>query len=152
MLTILKELGVESRLVFLYRSDPGWLNQHTVLEVFNPDTQFWQTHDLSKDIYYADGESRIRVDAESLLFGPHDDIVGCPITGGPCSADLSAPGLAYFGAMKYGFAYEVWVNPDRFDLSARFEGQENQNLAEFIGDGHPQRVTIRTDSWLAREF
>jgi len=148
MLTVLKELGIESRLVFLYMSEPGWLNQHTVLEVFNPDTQYWQVHDLSSDVYYSAGEPEIRVDAVSMLFGKHTNIVGCPIAGGPCSADLSASGLAYFGAMRYGFTHEVWVNPDRFDLSARFEGQDMQNLAEYIGDGHPQRVTIRMDSWL----
>jgi len=152
MLTILKELGIESRLVFLYMSEPGWLNQHTVLEVFNPDTQYWQVHDLDSDVYYLAGDSEIRVDAESMLFGPHDDILGCPISGGSCSADLSAPGLSYFGAMRYGFTYEVWVNPDRFDLSARFVGQDNQNLAEYIGDGHPRRVTLRLDNWLSQEF
>ena len=149
MLTILKELGIESRLIFLYKSDPGWISEHTVLEVFNPDTQYWQVHDLSNDIFYVAGESGIRVDAESMLFGAHNDILGCPIAGGPCAAELSAAGLAYFGALRYGFTYEVWVNPDRFDLSARFLGQDNRNLAEHIGDGHPQRVTIRMDSWLA---
>ena len=148
MLTILKELGIESRLIFLYKSDPGWISEHTVLEVFNPDTQYWQVHDLSNDIYYAAVESGIRVDAESMLFGAHDDIHGCPIDGGSCSADMSATGLSYFSALRYGFTYEVWVNPDRFDLSARFLGQENQNLAEYIGDGHSRRVTIRMDSWL----
>lgn len=148
MLTILKELGIESRLIFLYKSDPGWLSEHTVLEVFNPDTQYWQVHDLSIDIYYAAVESGIRVDAESMLFGAHDGIHGCPIAGGACSADLSAAGLAYFSALRYGFSYEVWVNPDRFDLSARFLGQENQNLAEYIGGGFSRRVTIRMDSWL----
>ncbi len=148
MLTILKELGIESRLVFLYMSEPGWLNQHTVLEIFNPDTQYWQVHDLSRDVYYVAAESDVRVDAESMLFGTHNNILGCPIAGGSCSTDLSASGLGYFGAMRYGFTYEVWVNPDRFDLSARFEGQDNKNLAEYIGDGHPQRVTIRMDSWL----
>lgn len=151
MLTILKELGIESRLVFLYKSDPGWLNQHTVLEVFNPDTQYWQTHDLSKDVYYAAAGTGLRVDAQSLLFGAHEGIVGCPISDGACSAELSAPGLAYFGAMRYGFSHVVWVNPDRFDLSARFLGQDNQNLAEYIGDGRPQRVTIRMDSWLTQD-
>lgn len=148
MLTVLKELGIESRLVFLYMSVPGWLNQHTVLEIFNPDTQYWQVHDLSRDVYYAAADSGTRVNAESMLFGNHEGILGCPIAGGPCSADLSAGGLAFFGAMRYGFTFEVWVNPDRFDLSARFAGQGNQNLAEFIGDGRPQRVTIRMDSWL----
>ena len=119
-----------------------------MLEVFNPDTQYWQVHDLSIDIYYAAVESGIRVDAESMLFGAHDGIHGCPIAGGPCSANLSAQGLAYFSALRYGYTYEVWVNPDRFDLSARFLGQDNQNLAEYIGAGHSRRVTIRMDSWL----
>lgn len=151
MHTILRELGIESRLVFLYQAVPGWIAEHTVLEVFNPDTQYWQVHDLSDDIYYAAGASRIRVDAESMLFGPHDSIVGCPISGGPCSAELSASGLGFFSAIRYGFAYELWVNPDRFDLSSRFEGMLNQNLAEYISDGCSQLVTIRMDSWLNQE-
>ena len=133
MLTILKELGIESRLVFLYDQTRGWISEHTVLEVFNPDTQYWQVQDLGGDVYYIAGASGVRVDAESILFGSHDDILGCPVDGGACSADLSADGIAYFGALRYGFTFEVWVNPDRFDLSARFGGHDNQNLAEFIG-------------------
>ena len=148
MLTILKELGIESRLIFLYKSDPGWISEHTVLEVFNPDTQYWQVHDLSNDIYYAAVESGIRVDAESMLFGAHEGIHGCPIAGGACSTDLSANGLAYFSALRYGFTNEVWVNPDRFDLSARFLGKGYRNLAEYIGDDQSRRVIFRMDSWL----
>ena len=63
---------------------------------------------------------------------------------------LAAP-IAYFEALRYGHTFEVWVNPDRFDLSERFGGQDDQNLAEFIGKGEPQRVTFRLDSWLERQ-
>lgn len=148
MLTILKELGIESRLVFLYKDDGGWISQHTVLEVFNPDTQYWQTHDVGSDFYYIALESGIRVNVESLLFDASVRIIGCPIDGSPCSAQVSADWLSYFEALRYGHTYEVWVNPDRFDLSTRFAGQAGRNLAEFIGDGAPRRVTFRLDSWL----
>ena len=151
MITILRELGIESRLVFLYRSDPGWLSQHTVLEIFNPERQRWQVHDVGSDFYYVDSKSGDRVNAASILFGSHLDLLGCPISGGDCSAEVMAKSLPYFGALRYGYTFDVWVNPDRFDLSARFVGQDDQNLAEFIGDGYPQRVTIQMDSWLELE-
>ena len=147
MLTILKELGIESRLVFLYKDVPGWISQHTVLEVFNPETQYWQTHDLFEDFYYFAPELGIRPNAESLLFDSHTEFVGCPVDGGACSPERAAPWLAFFEALRYGFTFDVWVNPDRINLSARFVGQDNQNLAEFIGKGDPRRVAFRMDSW-----
>ena len=151
MLTILKELGIESRLIFLYKSGIGWISQHTVLEVFNPDIQFWQVHDVAEDFYIVDEPTGIRVNAESILFDSHDDLLGCPVDGGPCSAELAAYSISYFEALRYGHTFEVWVNPDRFDLSGRFGGQEDRNLAEFIGKGDPRRVSFRLDSWLERQ-
>ncbi len=148
MLTVLKELGIESRLIFLYKSGRGWISQHTVLEVFNPDIQYWQIHDVADDFYVLHEPTGIRVNAKSILFDSHDELVGCPVDGGPCSAELAAESLAYFEALRYGHTFEVWVNPDRFDLSGRFGGQADQNLAEFIGKGDPQRVSFRMDSWL----
>lgn len=148
MLTILQELGIESRLIFLYRPTPGWLSQHTVLEIFNPDTQRWQVHDLgSSDFYYVEAKSMERVSAERILFGPRKGLLGCLIAGGPCTAQTMEQSAEYFSALRYGYTYEIWVNPDRFEVSTRFEGQGGQNLAEFVGDGWPQRVTIRMDSW-----
>ena len=111
MLTILKELGIESRLVFLYKSGRGWISEHTVLEVFNPDSQYWQTHDLGGDIYYLAAESGIRPNAESLLFDSRTEIIGCPVDGSSRSAELAASGLSYFEALHYGHTFEVWVNP-----------------------------------------
>ena len=148
MLTLLREFGIESRLVFLYQDSPGYLSQHTVLEVFNPEAQHWQVHDVGFDFYYVNGTREQRVNAAQLLFGPHDDVLGCPIAGGDCSGDVAAQALRYFRALRYGHTYEVWANPDRFDISDRFAGQSNLNLAEFIGDGDSTRVTLRLDSWL----
>lgn len=147
MLTLLREHGIESRLVFLYQDTPGYLNQHTVLEAFNPDTQRWQVHDVGSDFYFVDGSPTNRVSAERLLFGGHEGIRGCPIDGGACSAMVSAQSLPYFGALRYGFTDDVWVNPDRFDISDRFAAQNDYNLAEYIGDGDSRRVSLRLDSW-----
>ncbi len=147
MLTLLRELGIESRLVFLYQSLPGWLNQHTVLEVFHPGLQRWQTHDVAAEFTFANVTSGARVSAARILYGPPDDLVGCPIAGGDCTVELMLSRLGYFSALRYGFTFEVWANPDRFDLSQRFEGQDNMNLAEYIGDGDPRRVTVRIGVW-----
>ena len=119
-----------------------------MLEVFNPDRQRWQTHDVGADFYFINADSRQRISAESLLFASHEGLAGCPNAGGACREDLARDSLSYFGALRYGCTYEVWANPDRFDVSARFAGQGNQNLAEYIGHGDARRVTLRLDSWL----
>ncbi|MCY3574237.1 MAG: LysM peptidoglycan-binding domain-containing protein [Chloroflexi bacterium] len=148
MLTLLREFGIESRLVFLYADTPGYISQHTMLEVFNPDTQRWQVHDVGFDFYFVDGAREGRVNAAPLLFGKHDTVLGCPIAGGVCSRSVAGQSLSYFEALRYGHTFEVWANPDRFDISDRFAGQANMNLAEFIGDGDSTRVTLRLESWL----
>lgn len=147
MLTILAELGIESRLVFLYSPVPGYLAQHTVLEVFNPELQEWQVHDLAWDFYYVDLKSRERVSAQRILFGSREELAGCPIAGGPCNDQVMQKSVGYFDALRYGWTYELLVNPDRFPISRRFEGQDGQNIAEFISDGHPQKVSIQMGSW-----
>jgi len=147
MLTTLLELGIESRLVFLYRPVPGYLSQHTTLDVFNPETQRWELHDLNWDFYYIDADTQERVSAERVLFGSRETLLGCPMEGGTCTAEVMEESASYFNALRYGYTFEVWVNPDRFELSTRFEGQDNKNLVEFISGDDPQRVTFRMDNW-----
>ena len=147
MLTTLRELGIESRLVFLYRPVPGYLSQHTTLDVFNPETQNWELHDLNWDFYYIDADTQERVSAERVLFGSRDTLLGCPMEGGNCTPEVMEESASYFNALRYGYTFELWVNPDRFELSTRFEGQDNKNLVEFISGDNPQRVTFRLDSW-----
>lgn len=150
MLTILQELGIESRLVFLYSPVPGYIAQHTTLEVFNPERQAWQVHDLAWDFYFVESPPLARISAERILFGSHSNLLGCPIQGGPCDAETMQDSIGYFDALRYGYTFDVWVNPDRFDLSMRFAGQQGKNLAEFIGGDHLRQVTIRMDNWGTR--
>lgn len=46
---------------------------------------------------------------------------------------------------RCGFSREARLIRDRFDQSRRIEEQEYQNLAEYIGAGHTQRLTIHID-------
>mgnify|MGYP006921601116 CR=1 FL=1 len=147
MLTTLRELRIESRLVFLYRPVPGYLSQHTTLEVFNPDSQHWEVHDLNWDFYYIDAESHERVSAERILFGSRETLLGCPMQGGDCTYETMEESASYFNALRYGYTFDLWVNPDRFELSTRFEGQDNKNLAEFLSGDDPTRVIFRLGNW-----
>ena len=149
MLTILRELGIESRMIFLYGEVDGWINQHTVLEVFNPDTQNWQVHDPTFNLYYEDIETQVPVSIERMVFGTQDTIQGC--IEGDCNSDDNIEHIAsVLGAFRYGFSFEVWVNPDRLNVSRRVSAFENQNFPEFIasisGTESPN-ITIRFDSW-----
>jgi hypothetical protein len=144
MLTLLQELGVESRLIFLYADGGAGIGQHTVLEVFNPDTQQWEIHDPSEDLYFVDTDAHSRASIERLVFGPLDSIVGCDSAG--CSMERAAKSKDLFDAFRYGHGDTFWVNPDRFDVSKRFPDNDGANLAEYL-TGNPRDFTFRFDSW-----
>jgi hypothetical protein len=148
LLTVLRELGIDSRLIFLYGEVSGWFSQHTVLEVFNPDTQGWEIHDGTRDYYFIDTETMERIPIERIVFDTLEKVQACTNEG--CSADLSLEYLVNpLGAFRYGYSTELWVNPDRLNMSRRVEAFENHNFAEFIAEeaGVPvQRVVFHFDS------
>lgn len=149
MLTVLQELGIDSRIVYLYGETSGWVSEHTILEVFNPDTQVWQAQDPTWDLYYQDTETGKRASTERLVFGELDTLQGC--IGDDCNADENiAFIIPKLGAFRYGFSFEVWVNPNRFDISRRVEAFDNTNFPEFIAmrSGTVSRnLTFRFDTW-----
>lgn len=135
LLTVLRELGIESRAVFLYGEVPGWIAQHTLLEVFNPDTQTWQVYDPTINIYYRAAGGGAQVAMRDLVFGPLEAIEACDI-GGTCSVERARTAFEMFGgAYRYGNTAEVFVNPERLDLSRRVEALGGMTFAEFIADG-----------------
>ena len=85
-----QELGIDSRLVFLY--SPVLLKaiwrSIQCLKYLNPErTECWQaTRPCGRDFYYIDMKSLKRVSAERILeFGPSNSLAGCPIAGGDCN-------------------------------------------------------------------
>ncbi|MDQ7036825.1 MAG: hypothetical protein Q9P01_18925 [Anaerolineae bacterium] len=151
MLTVFQEVGIESRLVFLYGAVSGWFTQHTFLEVFNSDTQRWEVQDPTFNLYYVDTETGERVSAERMVFGDLDTLVGCN-TDGTCSREVISETVEeYLGAFRSGHAAdEVWINPNRLNISQRITGQENNNFPEFISrmTGIAQRdIIFHFDSW-----
>jgi hypothetical protein len=60
MARILRSMGYETRLVAIYNTDTN-LQSHTFLEVFNPETQRWETQDPDYDIYWRNKTSGERI-------------------------------------------------------------------------------------------
>jgi len=148
MLTVLRELGIESHTIYLYGQAPGWISQHTMLEVFNPDTQRWQVQDPAFNAHYIDADTGERLSIEQMVFESLDDIMGCQ--NGVCGSDNATHINGYLGAFRIGFSSEVWVNPDRFDVTSRIEALDNANFPEFIASisGVSSRdISLRFDNW-----
>ena len=65
---------------------------------------------------------------------------------GDCTQGNLAIVQDYFGAFRYGYTNEFWVNPDRFDVSVRVEAFDNRNLPEFL-TGNSRDFIFHFDSW-----
>lgn len=129
MLTLLGELGYEGRLIFLYGEAEGWINQHTMIEVFNTETQTWELHDPSNNLYFVDSDYAL-VDTGRMVFGTLDALMACDAAG-ICTPDLSVVDQ-YLSAYRYGYVNRFWVNLDRIRISRRIEAFDNANFAEWI--------------------
>lgn len=147
MLTLLTELGIESRLIFFYgaHDDSRAIGQHTAVEVFNPEAQRWELHDPTADIFFVDAETEERASVERIVFGPLDTITGCHATGDCDTAHVEERAI-FFQAFRYGYTNTFYVNPDRFDISRRFPENDHRNLAELL-TGNPREFTFILDVW-----
>jgi hypothetical protein len=145
-MTLLREMGIDSRLIFYYGDNTSQIQEHTMLEVFNPDTQTWEVQDALYNLYYLDAETQQRASVERLVFGPLDTIVVCGETIESCSAEAVEEYQKYFEAFRYGYSDTFWVNPDRFDVSIRFPNNDFANLAEYL-TGNPRDFKFIFDSW-----
>lgn len=132
ILSTLQQLGIESRPIFLYGEVPGWISQHTFLEVFNRDTQQWEVHDPTLNYYFVDMETGNRASVDRLVFGSLDAIDLCT-TDGDCQSIFEDDYIPrHLQTFRYGHTNEVWVNPDRFDISRRIDAFDNANFPEFL--------------------
>jgi hypothetical protein len=145
-MTLLREMGIDSRLIFLYGDNATQIQEHTVLEVFNPDTQRWEVQDAFNNLYYVDTDTQARASIERLVFGSLDTITACDGAAESCSPDKLEPFRKFFEAFRYGYSDTFWVNPDRFNVSKRFPDNDNANLAEYL-TGNPRDFKFYFDSW-----
>ncbi len=145
VLTVLQELGIESRLIFLYGDDGAAVAEHTMLEVFNPATQRWELYDVLNDLHFVAVDSGARLSIEHLVFGPLDAVAACDAAG-TCDAAGVAEQAYLLEAFRYGHSETFWVNPERFDLSRRFPENGGVNLAEYE-TGNSRDFVFRLESW-----
>lgn len=128
MLTLLAELGIDSRLIFLYADNGNSVGEHTELEVYNPDTQRWEITDPNYDVYFVNTANGERASIAQLVFGPLDSTRPCDT----CDPQAAAKASSHFEAYRIGYTDTFYVNPDRFDVSHRFSSEKNHNLAEYL--------------------
>lgn len=149
MLSMLEEMGIESHLIYLYGDGGPAVAQHTVLEVFNPETQRWEIQDPSSDLYFIDTQTQERASINRLVFGDYDTVEACNESG--CDPDKTEQMRVYFQAFRvgnYSSEYDgvYWVNPDRFNVVKRFLDYEGANLAELL-TGNASDFSFKFSPW-----
>lgn len=149
MLSMLEEMGIESHLIYLYGDGGPAVAQHTVLEVFNPETQRWEIHDPLNDLYFIDTQTQERASINRLVFGDYDTVQACDETG--CYPAKTEQQRIYYQAFRvgnYSSEYDgvYWVNPDRFNVVKRFLDYEGANLAELL-TGNANDFSFKFSPW-----
>lgn len=148
MISVLGELGIEGRLVYLYNDNYDRVIEHTFIEVFNPDTQLWEVSDSDFNVYFMDTETGQRANIERLVFGYLDTIVPCS-SADNCGWHIYRTHLLInylFEAYRYPPDNTFYVNPDRFDVTKRFPDNGNVNLSEYT-TGNSQDFVFKFDTW-----
>jgi hypothetical protein len=146
-LTLLREMGIDSRLIFLYGDNSTQVQEHTVLEVFNPDTQRWEVQDALNNLYYVDTTTQTRASAERMVFGSLATIVACEGATDSCGPEGLKHQKRFYEGFRYGYSDTFWINPDRFDISKRFPQNNNANLPEYL-TGNPREFKFIFDNWV----
>ncbi len=103
MFVFLQYVGIESRLVHIF-SSRAWpeLNDHSCLEVLNPDTGRWEIQDPYHDIYYVQARTGRRVGVLELVMGDQADFLPCDGTScGWRIHDLDNKRRDFFQALVY---------------------------------------------------
>ena len=146
-LNLLREMGIDSRLIFLYGDNSTQVQEHTVLEVFNPDTQLWEIQDALNNLYYVDTTNQQRASVERMVFGSLDTIIACNGVTGTCSPEGLKNQKRFYEGFRYGYSDTFWINPDRFDISKRFPQNNYANLPEYL-TGNPRDFKFIFDDWV----
>lgn len=145
MLTTLHQLGIEGRLIFLYSDLEGssYIVQHTMVELFNPDTQRWELHDPTSNTIFVDAQGE-RADAASVVYGRLQAYQICWLGGDcvPIAAADEATFVEYLEAFRYGYTDTLYANPVRFDVANLFAHYDNERTRNQL-PGDPRSFTFR---------
>jgi hypothetical protein len=149
-LNLLREMGIDSRLIFLYGDNSDSILEHTVLEVFNLDTQFWEVQDTLNNLYYVDTTTQARASVERMVFGSLKTIIACDGATNTCGPEGLKDQKRYYEGFRYGYSDTFWINPDRFDISKRFQQNNHANLPEYL-TGNPRDFKFIFDNWVKND-
>lgn len=140
MMAVMKRLGYRVRSVDRFAFDDQ-LHSHSFLEIYNPETQYWEIQDVDHNVFWMlTGEKR-RAGIADIIRGNFDNVIPCR-TPDLCDPDLPHPDmpatkmterlhlmdLAYVGA-EGGHKSVLFANKTRVDLSRKLN--HNGRLATF---------------------
>ncbi len=139
MKLILEKAGIQSRLVHLFSDNFSFFGDHTLLEVFNPDTQKWEIQDPDSNAYFIDTRTKERASIAEMIF---DDIANFSLASGrveETEKDWQERVMThYFEGAVYDFeisqsSKSVFIyNPERLSLDKKFLDEEEFAFLEIL--------------------
>ena len=147
MRAILSDAGIESRIVLLFSDDFDSLEDHTVLEVFNPDTLMWEIQDPDSNSYYIDETTKKRISIAELILDNKESVQ--LVSDEEKEKDWQKTIMAhYFDGAMYSFAWTrrsksvVIYNPERFSASKEFPLDNNLTFFEIVKEKYENPAVI----------
>lgn len=147
MKSILDKAGIESRIVFLFSDDFDSLKDHTVLEVFNPDSLAWEIQDLDSNSYFINRKTKERASVSQLIL---DSMQNFELI----STEEKEKGWqdiivrSYLKAAMYNFSWTrnsksvVIYNPTRFLMNKSFPDDNNLTFLQIVKDKYKNPAVI----------
>src|SRR5688572_1459451 len=136
---ILERMGIHTRVVHIFDSDPSSLQSHTYLEISDDRTN-WQIQDADYNIFYERVDGQRRVDTLTLLTEDPARVVPCSAPGRCGWKENGAEILRdqYFDFMIYDLMQSgqrsnvAVVNLAKVDLTKRYSDQGGQTIEEIL--------------------
>lgn len=137
---ILHYLGLQTRLISFLSDEYDNVRSHACLEVYNPDTESWELHDVLYDLHFIEPQTGRVLTALDLVFGDLNRIV--PTNGSEVGwVEASQRGDAavlrdhYFEVLAFNHPIGkcfVLINTDRTSLTKTFPEDNHENMLEFL--------------------
>ena len=132
MKSILEGLGVEARIVSTFTDDYSNVRSHTFLDVLNSETGVWELHDPDFNFCVVDMNTNERLPTFRLVAEDLGPVLPISATrSGWREHRIEHLKKSYFDAVMYHDGSVIFVNPDRFDMRKRFEGNDGMTFGEF---------------------
>ena len=149
---ILDKLHLKSRIVMIFTADSEQLASHTFLEVFNTESNKWETHDPDFNIFYIDKKTQDRIATFRLVFGDLNSLVPVSENGQGWKLNRVVHlKQHYFEAVMYGNPLTaknpvILINTDKFNVNKIFKESGGVTFRQFANRHYNSPILIENRS------